>query len=270
MKKWLIAGSGLLFLAIFLYWQNNSIVMTDIEVTSEKLPKEFDRYKIVQLSDLHSKSFGERQQSLLSKVRKVSPDIIVFTGDLVDQKKYDEESSLALMKELLPIAPVFFITGNHEWWSGKFSVLEERLTDLGVVVLRNEHIQIEKADEKITIIGIDDPAGGMSTKENMIHSSAGQLDGFKILLAHRPEFFPLYQKFNIDLILSGHAHGGQFRLPFLGGIIAPDQGFFPEYDGGRYDNGDSVLIVNRGLGNSIIPQRLFNRPEIIVVTLSSE
>lgn len=170
------------------------------------------------------------------------------------------------------------MTGNHEWWSGNFSTLEEKLRNLDVNVLRNTSDEIIIRDEKISIIGIDDPSIGKESydeyriAEEAIKTSSQGLeieDSFKILLSHRPELFSLYKKFDIDLIFSGHAHGGQFRIPFFGGIVAPNQGFLPQYTAGKYTQNISIMIVNRGLGNSIIPQRLFNRPEIVVVTLSS-
>jgi uncharacterized protein len=270
-KIWLAGAALLLLLPAFLYWQNNSITINEMKVVSRQIPEEFQGYKIVQLSDLHSKSFGKGHEQLIDKVLRSSPDIIVFTGDLVDQKNYDEHTSMKLMTELTEIAPVFFVTGNHEWWSGRFTVLEEKLRNAGVTVLRNEAIGIEKGDKKIALAGIDDPAGGASSEESL-HASLQNImvkDTFTILLSHRPELFPLYEENKIDLIFSGHAHGGQVRLPIIGGVVAPDQGFLPKYDAGKYELGGSVMIVNRGLGNSIIPQRLFNRPEIIEVTLSS-
>ncbi|MGM0846202.1 MAG: metallophosphoesterase [Bacillota bacterium] len=255
---------------IFLYWQNNSVELTKMNISSDDLPSEFHEYRIIQLSDLHSKSFGENQNIVIDQVEKTNPDLIVFTGDLVDQKKYNEKTSLSLMKELLQTAPVIFVTGNHEWWSGEFNELEKKLMNQGVTVLRNDSMNIEKGDAKIIIHGVDDPAGGTPLEDNVALVSTGISDEFNILLSHRPEYFSLYEEFHFDLIFSGHAHGGQFRLPFLGGIVAPDQGLLPEYDAGRFESGNSVMIVNRGLGNSIIPQRIFNRPEIIQVTLFSK
>ncbi|WP_113930288.1 metallophosphoesterase [Bacillus sp. P14.5] len=270
LRKWLSAFAAIILLILFLYWQNNSIVTTEMNISSNEVPAEFDGYKIIQLSDLHSKFFGENQQRIIEKVQHTQPDLIVFTGDLVDGKNYDEESSLTLMEGLVKAAPVLFVTGNHEWWSGNFQELEKKLAGLGVTVLRNDFTVIEKDDTKIIIYGIDDPAAGMSTEESLDYVPLEGSSGFQILLAHRPEHFQLYQEKQFDLIFSGHAHGGQFRLPFFGGMIAPDQGFLPKYDAGRFHSGGSVMIVNRGLGNSIIPQRLFNRPEIIEATLLSK
>lgn len=277
-RKLVIVLAIFVFLIWFLYYQNNSLKITEFKIQSDEIPQSFDKYRIVQLSDLHSKSFGKNQKVLIEKVKNSNPDLIVFTGDLVDQKKYNEEISLALIEGLVQIAPVYFVTGNHEWWSGNFSALEEKLRNLDVNILRNTSDEIQIGDEKICIVGIDDPSiGKESDDENGVAEEALKTsfqgldieDSFKILLSHRPELFSLYKKFDIDLIFSGHAHGGQFRIPFLGGIIAPNQGFLPEYTAGKYNEKNSTMIVNRGLGNSIIPQRLFNRPEIVVVTLSS-
>lgn len=253
---------------------------TELTVRSEKIPPNFDGYRIVHLSDLHSKSFGNNQSGLIEKVKALKPDLIVFTGDLVDQKNYEEQASLALMKESAKVAPVYYVTGNHEQHSGKFGSLEEKLKDLGGVnVMRNTQDRIQSGQDEILILGIDDPTMGDASKmetsiteENITTALQGieKENSFKILLSHRPELFSLYAQFDMDLIFSGHAHGGQFRIPFIGGVIAPNQGFFPQYTSGKYENNHSSMIVSRGLGNSVIPQRILNRPEIIAVTLSSQ
>ncbi|SDK91364.1 hypothetical protein SAMN05660472_02235 [Natronincola ferrireducens] len=263
-------------LVLFLYFQNNMITTREITIQSYKLPQVFENYKIVHLTDLHGKSFGKEQKTLVKKIKKAQPDLIVFTGDLVDSRRYNEEHSIKLIKEITEIAPVYYVTGNHEWRSGRFETLEKTLVNSGVKVLRNTSDKIEKQQDEIYIIGIDDPVSyytintEKNTVENALDISTKGIpsDGsFKILLAHRPELFDLYSQYNIDLVFSGHAHGGQIRLPFIGGLVAPHQGFLPKYTSGKYMEGNSIMIVNRGLGNSIFPQRLFNRPEIIVVRL---
>jgi predicted MPP superfamily phosphohydrolase len=270
-KKWLIFTVIVLALVTFLYFENNAISITYLEVNSKKLPPSFSEYKIVQLSDLHSKSFGKDQKRLADKVKRLEPDVIVFTGDLVDSKRYNEGVSLALMEQLVQLAPVYYVTGNHEWWSGRYTSLEDKLIQLGVKVLRNTHETITKGSNEISIIGIDDPA--ISNENGIIERELQQTlekvepESFKVLLSHRPEYFSIYSAYHIDLVFSGHAHGGQVRLPFIGGLVAPNQGAFPTYTAGKYENGQTVMVVNRGLGNSIIPQRLFNRPEIGVITL---
>ncbi|MCM3616078.1 metallophosphoesterase [Sutcliffiella horikoshii] len=276
-RKWIYFLSGIALLIFFFYFQNNSIVISNYTISSDKIPPNFNGYKIVQLSDLHSKSFGNDQKNLVKKIKNLEPDSIVFTGDLIDSYRYDEETSLILMERLVQIAPVYYVTGNHEWWSGKFDSLEDKLKIIGVQVMRNKTEEITIGTDKIQIIGIDDPANveesyeetGKTEKNITDLIDIEGEDYFQILLSHRPEMFSLYDKYGFDIVFSGHTHGGQFRIPFVGGLIAPDQGFFPEYTSGKYTSDNTTMIVNRGLGNSIIPIRIFNRPEIVVVTLSS-
>ena len=277
-KKWLYVIIGTALFLYFFYFQNNSIVTSEYIIRSEKLPTSFHNYKIVQLSDLHNKSFGKNQSKLVTEVKKLEPDMIVFTGDVIDSKRYNEEPSLVLMEELVQIAPVYYVTGNHEVWSQKFDTLEDKLRNIGVHVMRNTTEEINVGTDKIQMIGIDDPANVEGTKEEdrMMESITKSMEKveperslFQILLSHRPEMFSLYTEFGFDVVFSGHAHGGQFRIPFVGGLIAPDQGLFPKYTAGKYRNNQTTMIVNRGLGNSIIPVRVFNRPEIVLVTLKT-
>jgi uncharacterized protein len=275
-KRWFYYLLGLVLLIYFFYFENNSIETTEYNYSSKKIPKSFNGYKIVQLSDLHSKSFGDNQNVLINKVEKAKPDLIVFTGDLVDSKRYNERNSLLLMEKLVKIAPVYYVTGNHEWWSGRFNSLEVKIKNTGVHVMRNTVAELKNGNSRIHLLGIDDPAKikdsytEQSITEEALRniSKKAEDDGnINILLSHRPELISLYSKFKIDLVFSGHAHGGQFRIPFVGGLIAPDQGLFPKYTSGKYMKENTTMIVNRGLGNSIIPIRVFNRPEIVVVTL---
>ncbi|WP_242837248.1 metallophosphoesterase [Alkaliphilus transvaalensis] len=274
-KKILIPLLLLLGLLAFLYQQNNMISITRISIESEQLPEAFNGYKIVHLSDLHGKAFGKKQKYLVEKIKKAKPDLIVFTGDLIDSRRYKEEASIELMKQLIPVADIYYVNGNHEAGSGNFPSLEKQLLDVGVKVLRNTAEIIEVNGEMIYIIGLDDPLFGYAIDRTFV-SSEGMLDhitnglqedGFKILLSHRPELFHLYIENDINVTFSGHAHGGQIRLPFIGGLVAPGQGILPQYTEGVYTEGNSNLVVSRGLGNSLFPQRLFNRPEIIVVQL---
>jgi uncharacterized protein len=277
-KKWFYFFIGTALLIFFFYYQNNAVVTSEYHISSEKIPQPFDEYKIVQLSDLHSKYFGKDQSGLVTKISTLKPDIIVFTGDLIDSDRYDEKPALMLMERLVQIAPVYYVTGNHEWWSGEFKTLEDKLNDIGVKVMRNSAEEITHGSEVIQLVGIDDPAitgeafAEKSITEENIEKAIEQVedDHFRILLSHRPEWLSLYSEYGLDVVFSGHAHGGQFRIPFVGGFIAPDQGFFPKYTSGKYEAGNTTMIVNRGLGNSIIPLRVFNRPEIVVVTLSSD
>lgn len=278
-KKLITIAIIFIGLLLFFYLQNNLIHVTDITIQSPKLSKTFDGYKVVHLSDLHGKSFGKNQKSLVKKIKDLQPDLIVFTGDLVDSRRYKEEDSIGLIGQITELAPVYYVTGNHEWRSRSFSTLEKALIDNHVHVLHNTFDRIKKDKDEIYILGVDDPSlrdSWMDEEETMkdhIEFSMKELpeeDGFKILLSHRPELFSLYSEYNIDLTFSGHAHGGQIRLPFIGGLVTPHQGFFPKYTAGMYTKNDAILIVSRGLGNSIFPQRIFNRPEIVMVTLKIE
>lgn len=274
-KKILYIPVVLAALGYFVWFQNNSITTSQIVMRSAKLPASFDQFKIIHLSDLHNKNFGKKQQRLVMKISEIQPDIVVFTGDLIDANRPGDKASLILMKELVAIAPVYYVSGNHEWGSGTFSSLERSLKDIGVMVLRNENVPITKGNDKIQIVGIDDPSHGKGdqlereiAKQDIVKSIVGlEEDGFTILLSHRPELLLLYASFDFDTVFSGHAHGGQIRLPLIGGLVAPNQGFLPTYTAGEHELDQTTMMVSRGLGNSIIPLRVFNRPEIVVVTL---
>ncbi len=267
----------ILIIVLFIGWQNNHIVIREISYKNPKIPNDFREYKIVHISDLHNKEFGKNQKRLLKKVEKASPDIIVITGDLIDRRRYNLDTAIELIEGGMKIAPIYYVSGNHEAWSGKYEEIKDNLSDLGVEILDDRKIELIKNGGKIEILGLADPAFFTKTyrEENKLSKLEKNLKDmsddsiFQILLCHRPELFDIYIDENIDLIFSGHAHGGQFRIPFLGGLLAPGQGFFPKYTSGIYREGKSSLLVSRGLGNSIVPIRIFNRPEIIVLTLEN-
>ncbi|MGG4143731.1 metallophosphoesterase [Paenibacillus algorifonticola] len=288
----------------FLYFQNNALTLTSFQLSSAKLPQGLKDFTIVQLSDVHGKRFGDHQQRLVRKVENQQPNIIVVTGDLIDSRRGGEAESLELMAEIVKLAPVYYVTGNHEYAYARYPELEKKLLELGVHVLRNEaeSIPIESSNGtgtgEIRLLGIDDPkfssfAGhdaeaaeqNIQTATEDFSNIAGKEKAgaatkaeagkqteeglYTILLSHRPERFDVYVRAGIDLTFSGHAHGGQVRLPFIGGLVAPGQGLLPVYDAGQYVNGPTNMLVSRGLGNSVVPQRLFNRPDIVVVKLSA-
>lgn len=263
---------------VFSIWQNNSIVISNFDYNSVIVPEEFNNFKIVHISDLHNKVFGKEQDKLIEKVEALEPDIIVITGDLIDRRRYNLEKSMYFINSAVEIAPVYYVSGNHEAWSGRFSEIEERLIEAGVKIIDDSETEIRRGNSSIKLLGLSDPdfltsdyIDGTDTsklEENLIRLSEGE--EFKILLSHRPELFELYSDNNIDMIFSGHAHGGQIRLPLIGGLIAPDQGLFPKYTAGSYTSSTSTMYVSRGLGNSLFPVRVFNRPEIISVTLKSD
>lgn len=274
-KKIIIYGLIILAIVGFAYIENNWISVSNISYNSSKIPKSFQGYKIVHLSDLHNKNFGKDQKKLVEVIKRANPDLIVFTGDIVDSRNYNEKPSLELMKSIIEIAPVYYVTGNHELRTKKADELKQKLEKIGVKVLEDAGEKITKGTSSIYIYGIDDPSIHddyliNSTVDNELMILKNNNKEFNMLLAHRPEHIAAYSKYKFDMVFSGHAHGGQIRIPFVGGIWAPGQGFFPKYTAGAYKYDSTVMVVSRGLGNSLAPLRIFNRPEVVVVTLTNE
>ena len=216
---------------------------------------------------------------LLQILSECEPNIIVITGDLVDAEHTDIDVALDFAKEAVQIADTYYVTGNHEASLSQYDELKAELENTGVVVLEDKAMQLEYNGDDITLIGLSDPSftlkGDMfgevpAMVDTKLRGLIGDKDNYTILLSHRPELFEAYVNCGVDLVLSGHAHGGQFRLPFIGGLVAPNQGLFPKYDAGLYTKGDTNMIVCRGLGNSIIPIRFNNRPEIVLLELIAE
>ena len=264
---------GLLALLIlFVYWDNTALRTDSLTYTSTALPVEFDGLRIVQLSDLHNREFGKNNQRLYAAVKQAAPDLIFLTGDLVDE--YAEAPipyAKAVGKALSAIAPTYYVTGNHEWAVGGVPALKEILTANGVTVLSNQFVPLERNGDTIVLAGIDDPNGyaDQKTPEELaaeVYAACG--DPFWILLAHRNNRFARqYSLLGADLVCSGHAHGGIVRLPGTDGLFSHDLDLFPSYTAGLYEENGSVLFVTRGLGNSGPSFRVFNRPEIAVLTL---
>lgn len=267
-KSIIIAVFVLVFL-VWLVWSNISIEISRYTVCDELIPSTFDGFKIAQVSDLHNAEFGENNETLIEKIEKENPDIIVITGDTLDYFHINVDVAVTFIEQAIKIAPCYYVTGNHEGWIGRlaFSDFEEKLNELGVIVLHNESVLLEQGGEKIALMGIDDPDYTSGFSKNLTDMATDE--HFTILLSHRPEYFDEYVSCGYDLVLSGHAHGGQFRLPLIGGLLAPDQGWFPKYDSGMYIQENITMIVSRGLGNSVVPIRINNRPELIIVELRS-
>lgn len=255
---------------IYLYWGNTKIGVTNITVTSDNIPDEFNGFKIVHISDLHNAEFGDGQKDLIDKIEAQDADIIVITGDMIDSRRTDVDKAVELITGLGNKIPVYYVTGNHESRVREYNELESKLIENGVTVLKNESVKIEKDSSFINVIGVDDPSFGMSANDIFHTVSELKTDGYDVLLSHRPELFETYCESGAELVLCGHAHGGQVRIPFAGGLVAPNQGLFPEYTAGSYKSGSTEMIVSRGLGNSIIPLRVNNPPELVVITLSGE
>ena len=275
MKRLLIGLLIFFGTILFCYCENNVITVSEYDIVSEKIPESFDGFVIVHLSDLHNKLFGKDQHRLIKHVKKQEPDMIVITGDLIDSNHPDVEKGLLLVEEAMKIAPVYFVTGNHDNYLSDTNTyaLFQGLECLGARVLDDEVIELhlEDEEEKILLLGVDDDTICYKSHCEEVLSKLTEEyeseDIFTILLAHEPQRLPVYSQFDIHLVLSGHAHGGQFRIPFIGGFVAPDQGFLPEYTKGAYEENGTNMIVSAGLGNSVIPQRLLNRPEVVKITL---
>jgi predicted MPP superfamily phosphohydrolase len=267
-------------LTAFCFWQNNDLVTTNIVITNSKIPVPFDGFKIAQISDLHNKEFGHNQSRLLKLIKKANPDILVITGDLISSKDTNFDIAMEFIYEAIDIAPVYYVPGNHEAFSVLYSDLVQKFNDLGVTILNDEKIQIKRENSSIDLIGLKDPSFTLSNYwtevvtdqlgKRLNNLVKGEVDSFKILLSHRPDLIDIYASNQIDLAFTGHAHGGQFRLPYIGGLVAPNQGFFPKYTSGAYTMDKTTMVVSRGLGKSSIPIRIFNRPEVIIVTLKNE
>lgn len=264
-------------ISVYLFWGNNHIKITEFDYSNSKLPTDFDGFTIAQVSDLHNKMFGENQEYILSKLKSVEPDIIVITGDIIDRRHYNLDAATAFVAGASKIAQVYYVTGNHEAWLDSFEIAKTQLIESGAIFMDDTEATITIENSSIKILGVSDPdflttsydQGNDVTKMTRQLAKWSADESFKILLTHRPELFDLYAENNMDLVFAGHAHGGQIRIPFVGGVVAPDQGWFPKYTSGDYIRGDSTMFVSRGLGNSIFPIRINDSPEIVVVKLIS-
>jgi predicted MPP superfamily phosphohydrolase len=339
----------LVLIFVFFYLQNNLIVITNysIELDSGKTTGLNDGtavttnpVKIVHLSDLHGNYLGGNNNDLISKIKAIAPDIVLITGDWVDQETKDLGFFAKLIKTIESISPVFYIPGNHEHWLGKMPEWKNILQNNGVEMMQNEIRTIQVKGREVNILGLDEATVSLNSKEQAdLFKSLESMNGLNIVLGHYPEnfFYPrdfFYKNMKFDLFFTGHAHGGQFRLPFVGGVFSPGQGFFPMlYEGVHFSDDEKVvnnyfktlnkaksnsitesessslsgtnshsnplsntstdsnsptvtnsysnsistangktgrlpaMVISRGLGNSVIPQRLFNRPEIVVASV---
>lgn len=286
-NKKIITIISLILIVVFLY--TYSIIKVDITrytVKSDKISNQFEDYTIVQLSDFHSKGYKDTTGIIIKEIEKINPDIIVMTGDMVsfDMENIDEFQKL--INSLATNYPIYYINGNHEELVGmlkpkEYDTFLKDIKDLGVAVLKNNCIELIKGEESINLYEIDIPleeeSGLYVTSEqlddNYINYTLSNVDKnkFNILLAHNPLFIDDYSEWGADLVLSGHMHGGIIRIPIIGvGIASPEKDYFPKYDAGEFKIGDTTMIVNRGIGTSSSGLRIFNKPEISVITLESK
>ena len=246
---------------LYMLWENTHFTTTQYEYKNPKVPEEMDGLRILQISDLHNQSYGKDNSRLLDAVKKCEADVIVITGDLVDSTFTDTETALAFASELVEIAPVYYCTGNHEYRmeKEKLETFLANLSAIGVRVLRNEAVPFYGG----LLVGLDDPHSDTDTLSQILKEQ--DKDVFTILLSHKPQHLENYLE--ADLVLAGHAHGGQIVIPFVGGLLAPGQGYFPKYTKGFYTMENTTMLVSRGIGNSHRVPRIFNMPELVLLTL---
>lgn len=275
-KKWIIIISVMIVIVVII---SICAFRTDLktvhyEFESEKVQNEI---RLAFISDLHSCSYGENQEQIIEELEKFSPHAVLFGGDIIDDVM-PEDAAKILLKGVAEKYPSFYVSGNHEWWSGRMYEYFDFLDETGVKSLRGECAKLKVGEDVINICGIDDPEYNRkypsTSWEAQLENALGRAekDLFTVLVAHRPEHGEIYMEYDVDLCLSGHAHGGQGRIPFLlNGLYAPNQGFFPKYAGGEYDFEGKKFIVSRGLSreNTKLP-RIFNRPELVFITIKPQ
>lgn len=267
--KWLLpaaAAAGLA--AFFLAGLDGDLTVRSYTVESGKVTAPV---RLTVLTDLHACAYGEDQRELLDAVAAQAPDLVLLVGDIVDDEpRMPEARALETVAALAEGWPVYYVTGNHEFWSGRPEEIKAEIRAAGAVVLEGQTLPVTAAGQPLLIAGVDDPAAGEEEWRAQLSRAAAGLDGaaFSVLLSHRPERAEEYAGLGFDLVLAGHAHGGQWRIPgLINGLIAPNQGLFPKYAGGMYDlGGGTAMIVSRGLAReSTRVPRLYNPPELVVV-----
>lgn len=265
-KKYLLRALIAVALAavmIWIIWGNTTVGLNTITVAESNLPAAFDGYRIAHVSDLHNSWLWEQA---INQLKKAQPDIICITGDMVDAHRTDISVALSFAAQAVKIAPCYYITGNHETAlsAAEFAELTDGLSALGVTVLDDEEVFLRKGNAQISLVG---HSWGPTDRVGELTA----FDGYRMLLSHDPdpEEFANYVAAEYDLVLCGHLHGGQFRIPFLGGLYVPSQGLFPENDAGLYTEGPTDMVVSRGIGNSAFPLRLNNQPEVVLIILET-
>lgn len=280
-KKTIITNSVIIAILVlcglYLHYENTKLQVSNYNIINNNISVDFNNYKIVQISDFHNNKSNTLINDLIKEIEKQKPNIIVLTGDLIDSNKTDIEVAINFIKNINNIAPIYFISGNHESNISNYSEFKEQLEENNVIILDNK-VEILKINEsEINLIGIDDPRmtneNGVSDSEIVkveLANAKYNENKYSILLSHRPELFDTYVEKGINLILTGHAHGGQISIPFIGRIVAPNQGFFPKYTSGIFEENKTTMVVSRGIGNSILPFRINNRPELVIITLNNK
>lgn len=245
-----------------------NVQLTQYTVASAGLPESFAGFKIVQLSDFHGAEFVD---DIVTLVKAEKPDIIALTGDFITDSG-DLPAVRELAQRLTDICDVYFVSGNHDFASGKIDELSDILKACGVKYLRNEYVVLERRGERIVLAGVEDPNSwsDLEPPEQFIGRLRAEFpDDYVVLLGHRNYWMEKYPELPVQLILCGHSHGGIVRIPGIGGLLGTDRTLFPDYEAGKYDNGRYTMIVSRGIGNSVALPRLFNRPEMVGIVLKN-
>ena len=255
----------------FVYWQNFTLQVETVELFFESLPPQFDGLRVAELSDLHGRSFGKNNVRLLRTLQKARPDMICICGDL-----FDEKTDLTMLEPLLTgltdIAPVYYVTGNHEWQVKNLREILQKMRAWGVTVLENEERVLFRGGAEMVVAGVHDPCGpyDMKTPAALVRElRSAQGNDFILMLSHRNDELAMWSQLGVQLVLSGHCHGGVVRLPFVGGVFGTRRELFPEYDAGVYRQDGTTLFVSRGLGYTNVHFRLFNRPHVPIMILRS-
>lgn len=269
----------LIALSRFLYKEDKDIVTTCYEYKSDRVPYAFDGYRIVHVSDFHNARFGRRSRNLLKKIKEAEGDVIFITGDIIDRRTPYLKRAVNFINQVVKILPTYYVTGNHEAHYKRFDRLEEAIEQSEMKNISRTSDRLYIGNEYIHLLGIDDLWFYGDEDDHMVTDKfeadlksrlQDKDDRLTLLMSHRPDLIDLYSRFPIDLVFSGHAHGGQIRLPFVKGLYAPHQGILPKYTEGVHKKNDTSVVISRGLGNSRFPFRIFNHPEIVIVELKRE
>ena len=270
-KKMLILMIIALLIAMWAY-SNFRVVTTEYTISSDKIPESFDGYTIVQISDVHGRQYGDDNSILVGMVREQTPDIIAITGDFIDRRP-NLERAKTLVSQLVEIAPVYYVSGNHEWDSGKQYELFAILDGLGVKIMYDESVLLTRGEDSIVLAGVQDPNSWeirQSPTELMDAVTETYPEKYRILLMHRNNAAKKYPDLQTDLVICGHAHGGIIRLPYFGGVLGVDRNLFPDDEDSVIGQGNYDIVVSHGLGENLFRARFLNPPEIVVVKLSSK
>ena len=281
LKKQIYFFTSLLLLSVTIFVSTSVVTITEYKLSYDNLPKEFDGFKILQLSDLHSADFGNNNEILIKKIDSVKPDIVVFTGDMINRDDINFDVFFDFCKEISKKYKIYYIYGNHEMDlnANNAKILYDEMVKNNIKIINNKKITIKKGKSKINLYGLkyatkyygkkDENSKYVLSEEDIVdYIKEANKDEFNIMLTHNPNYFDLYTNWGADLTLTGHIHGGMIRIPFIGGFFSPDRTFFPKYDSGIYEQNGKNMIVNRGIGGEK-GVRIFNNPEMVLITLKS-